>query len=144
VSGIGGKREGAETYMETAIRETVEELFGVSQVPLALIHRIITTVKAISVKQMGPYVMVVYNFNDLEKVLEIVGRYLKKCPLYNKIPKRLMPLILERKIPVTPRPELFYLAILPIVKNASVDVEFLEDIETIQFTSSGCLSEGGT
>ena len=137
VSGIGGKREGLETYMETAIRETVEELFHVKHVPLVLIRKIILTVKPQDVGKNGSYILVIYNFNDLEKILKIVRRMLTSCPIYKKIPKTVIALILERKTRVKGA-EIIHLCILPMIKNARLDIAFHEDVLMIladQFSS---------
>ena len=131
VSGIGGKREAGEKYMETAIRETVEELFGFKKVSPALIDRIISKMEPRSVKQTGPYVLVIYNFNDLEKMIEIVRREVTTSPLYKVFPRTLIDLVLKRELQADPRPEVFYLSLLPAVKNATINLDFLGDIEVI-------------
>ena len=131
VSGIGGKREGGEKYMETAIRETVEEVFGLAEVSPVLIGRIISKVEPRVVKQMGAYVLLIYNFNDLEKIIEIVRGEVRVSPLYKVFPRTLLELILKREGAAEPRPEVFYLSLLPAVKNTTIDVEFLEDIKIV-------------
>jgi hypothetical protein len=131
VSGIGGKREGSELYMETAIRETVEELFGIEKVPYGLICKLIVRLKPTKVHKIGTYVMVVYKFSELEKIIEIVKRDLKSSPLYSTLPKTIMELILTRVSDKEPLPEVLHLAILPIVKNSILDVEFVEDVRIL-------------
>ena len=141
ISGIGGKREGTETYMETALRETVEELFGLSVVPLDLLSRMKGLLEPRRIHKTGSYVLVIYNFNDLEKILELVKRDVKVSPLYKTLPKSISELLLDRtmpvenlpvvNLPVANLPEISHLCLLPVMKNCIIDVEFLEDIDII-------------
>ena len=141
ISGIGGKREGTETYMETALRETVEELFGLSVVPLVLLSRMKGLLEPRRIHKTGSYVLVIYNFNDLEKILELVKRDVKVSPLYKTLPKSISELLLDRtmpvenlpvvNLPVANLPEISHLCLLPVMKNCIIDVEFLEDIDII-------------
>jgi len=131
ISGIGGKREGNETYMETAMRETVEELFGLSVVPPALIARLIHHMEPRRIERVGTYVIIMYNFEDLEKILKIAHRYIKTSPVYRLVPHTVSSLVLNRRSDVKPRPEISHFAVVPILNDPIIDVEFLEDIETI-------------
>jgi len=131
VSGIGGKREGAETYMETAIRETVEELFGLDTVPPALVSKLTASLPPRGLHCIASYVMIVYNFNDLQEMIEIVKRKVGHSPLYKAFPKNVTDLVLKRRTDVVPRPEVLHLSLLPLVKNFSLDADFLEDIEIV-------------
>ena len=131
VSGIGGKREGSEWYMETAIRETVEELFHIDPVPATLIRRIILSVEPTRVEKMGSYVLVIYNFKDLEKILEIVRNEIKLSPVYKTLPKTVSDLMLERILAPDSRAEITHLCLVPLVKNAKMDISFQEDIHFV-------------
>jgi len=131
VSGIGGKRENSESYIETALREMVEELFGIQQVPLVLLRRLVIMMEPRQIQQVGSYVLVVYSFNDLDKIIETVCSEIKVSPLYSVMPKTITDLVLGRKVRVEPAPEIFYLSIIPMVKKAIVDVVFIEDIQII-------------
>jgi len=135
ISGIGGKREGTESYIETALRETVEELFGLSVVPLVLLNRMKGLLEPRRIHKTGSYVLVIYNFNDLEKILELVRRDVKVSPLYKTLPKSISELMLDRSMPVENPPEISHLCLLPVVKNCIIDVEFLEDIDIILGTT---------
>ena len=131
VSGIGGKREGSETYMETAMRETVEELFGLNKVSYGLICKLAIVLKPLNVQKINSYVLVVYSFNELEKIIETVRREIKTSPVYLVFPKTVSDLVLKRVSDVHPAPEIMHLAILPIVKNSILDAEFVEDIRIV-------------
>jgi hypothetical protein len=131
VSGIGGKREGSETYMQTAIRETVEELFHIDSVSAILIRRIILAVEPTRVEKTGSYVLVIYNFKDLEKILEIVRNEIKISPVYKVLPKTVSDLMLERILAVEPRAEVTHLCLVPLVKDARMDLSFQEDLELV-------------
>ena len=130
ISGIGGKKEVGETYMQTAIRETVEELFEFKTISAALIEEIKQTVKPQRVLQNDNYVFGVYTFADLEAMLKIISRYELKTELYDIFPLSLMDLVFKRKL--ISKPEISHLCILPLVKhtksNPFVNAYFVEDM----------------
>ena len=139
ISGIGGKREEGESYMDTAIRETVEELFEFKDTPKELLGELKTSIVPQKVLQNGSYIIVVYNFNDLERFLSIIQKYKLHSVLYNEFPKNLMELIFNRnlefpskKVDVFFKPELSHLSLLPLVQhdkaNPFVDPYFVKDM----------------
>jgi len=132
INGIGGHRKGAETYLQTALRETVEELFGLDDVPVTLIQTLGQTLKTSRVHKSGSYVLVIYTFADLETLLKVVERAVRRSPLYRVFPKTLSSLIIDRDPNVNPRPEIIHLCILPVVKGCFVDSQLLEDMEIIK------------
>jgi hypothetical protein len=135
ISGIGGKKEEGETYLETAIRETIEELFEVFDFPKTLITDIKSVIPQ-RIIQNGKYIMIVYNFADLEEILKIVKKYKILSPLYDKVPMNLMDLIFTRKLVYSNpdpfwKPEISHLSLLPIVNHKGihfVDSGFIEDM----------------
>ena len=74
VSGIGGMRSGDESYIITALRELVEELYGCAQVPVALIHKLMTKFEPVTVFRNENYINVVYTFEDLEGMLKCINK----------------------------------------------------------------------
>lgn len=129
ISGIGGKREEGETYSITAIRETVEELFEVDA-SYELILKIKKEIRPKRVIKNGSYVFVVYDFRDLEKLLDILRYHRIKSKLYDKFPRTLMELIFNRKD--TESSEISGLALLPIVEhnpsNPFIDPHLISDM----------------
>jgi len=130
ISGIGGKKEAGETYMDTAIRETVEELFEV-EVSADLIKEL----KAIppeKIVQNGSYIIAVYTFINLEEMLKHMKRKGITSKLYDTMPLTLMELIFNRKL--VENPEISHLALLPLVKHGDaplVDKYFIKDMPAL-------------
>ncbi len=136
ISGIGGGRESGETYMQTAMRETLEELFEFEKIP-DIVYKEFQTVLPKKILQNGNYIMVVYDFKDLEDVLKIVSKHNLKSVLYDKLPLTLNELLFNRKLTPTTnnvfyKPEISHLCLLPVVEhnkaNPFVDAYFVEDM----------------
>ena len=135
ISGIGGKKEEGETYIETAIRETIEELFEVSDISKSLIEDI-KSITPQRIIQNGKYIMIVYNFADLEEILKIVKKNKISSPIYDKIPVNLMDLLFNRKLVYSNpdpfwKPEISHLSLLPVVNHKGahfIDSGFIEDM----------------
>jgi len=129
ISGIGGKKEEGETYMQTALRETLDELFEV-EAASELILKIKKEIRPKKVVKNGSYVFVVYDFKDLEKLLGILRYHRIKSKLYDTFPKTLMELIMTRKN--TESSEISGLALLPLVEHNSsnpfVDPHLISDM----------------
>jgi hypothetical protein len=116
ISGIGGgKDESDKSYIHTAIREMIEELFDISEVPLPLIHDIERHILPTRFIQSGSYIMAIYRLSDIQLILRLVKRHKLISPIYDKIPTTLDDLIFKRKIPEDRVPEITHLAILPVV-----------------------------
>jgi len=132
VSGFGGKRQGTETFIETALRETIEELFHIksTHIPQGLLDRIRDTVVPERIMYQGPYRAIIYTFDHLIEILACVKYYIGKSHLYpDGIPMTLNELIIERKI--DPSAEISQLCLLPVSKNLSIDSLFIKDINRI-------------
>ncbi len=101
ISGLGGKREAEESWYETAIRETVEELFHVSEIPAALLDAL-AKLQPLDVlfQTRAGYVCIVYNIQDLPVFLRICRRFLQSSPLYPTFPTSIASLLLDRRIAV--------------------------------------------
>ncbi len=99
ISGLGGKREADESWYETAIRETVEELFHVSEIPTALLDAL-AKLQPLDVlcQRRAAYVCIVYNMQDLPVFLRICRRFLQSSPLYPTFPTSIASLLLGRCI----------------------------------------------
>jgi len=137
ISGIGGKKEEGETFSDTAIRETLEEIFEFDSIPKDLINEINKKVVPTKIIQNGNYIMVVYTFEDLERILTIVKKFNLKSLLYDSIPTTLLDLMFKRNITYESKnlfykPEISHLSLLPVVEhkleNPFVDTFFIEDM----------------
>ncbi len=129
ISGLGGKREGDEFLEETAIRETVEELFEIKTLPSGLVQRIERDCVPRKILQNGAYGIIVYNFKDLDKILRICSSYKIVSPLYTKFPRTLDQLLFGRL--QGSLAEVTHLALLPFVSEQVIDPSFIEDMQIL-------------
>jgi hypothetical protein len=118
ISGIGGSREGNETYMFTAFREMVEELFEYPNPPKEMIETLIALESPKKESELEKYIILSYSFEFLVHALKHIASYNLPSKLYDEFPLTLTDLILKRKC-ITPDPELSHLCLLPIVKYMS-------------------------
>jgi hypothetical protein len=96
LSGIGGKKEYNETYMDTAIREMVEELFDNMYISKELIQKLKKLYTPEMVFQVHTYISVVYSFDDLESMLHTIAEFGLKSRVYERMPLTLNALIENR------------------------------------------------
>lgn len=130
ISGLGGKREGDEFLEETAIRETVEELFEIHSLPSGLVQRIENLCTPRQILQNGAYGAIVYTFKDLDKILRICSSYKLVSPLYTKFPRTLDQLLFGR-LQSSSSVEVTHLALLPLVSKQVIDPSFIEDMQIL-------------
>ena len=93
IGGFGGKSHDAESRAETALRETIEELFGVIDVPAELIRKLPISQNTIEYPE---YTCFVYNFDDLQTFIRRAGRYINSSPLYSVFPTTVWELLQNR------------------------------------------------
>ena len=113
VSGIGGKRDDCEEFVQTALREMLEELFGIYDRP-----DFITALMAIPYDRLaisGDYVSLIYSFSSLEKIMAELVRLNAVSLLYNEMPLCLADLILKRSNLIDS--EISHLCLLPVVRH---------------------------
>ena len=96
ISGIGGTKEDGETYMDTALREMIEEIFDVVDVPKDLLVTLKRRFPPRIVFQQYTYIIATYSFKDLEKMLKAISKFGLKSRLYDTIPTTLYELVLFR------------------------------------------------
>lgn len=127
ISGFGGSRMNGEDYHQTAIRETVEELFNaVPSTELIVRLQSIPYAKRI---MNDSYVALVYSFVDLIKFMEICKDYLVNSSLYQKFPETILELILNRNIIESSEVQQLY--ILPLNHELHIDKNFLSDLSQL-------------
>jgi hypothetical protein len=141
ISGLGGNRNECETFMVTALRETLEELLDVQEVPPGLIQRLEkelrpTSIRGKYVDGWGIYVVVIYTFEDLLKILKRAEEASVKSPLYTKFPRTLSTLLLDRDPAMNPNTEITYLTILPVgtpYSHTPIHQDLVEDMDSLKF-----------
>lgn len=127
LDGIGGSREEGETAIETAFRETLEELFDI--VPsAALVAELRRSFKPRSKFQTGQYICFVYNFKTLEKMMVFLKGHALRSPLYKVFPVTVSELLFNRRIRPT---ELTHLSLIPFVDELSLEEHFLKDFSKV-------------
>ena len=112
ISGIGGKREGCEEFVETAMREMLEEIFGIYARPDFVTALMVVPYERLLIS--GDYVSLIYSFSSLEKILVELVRLNAMSSLYNEFPLTLNDLILKR---IITKSEISHLCLLPVVKH---------------------------
>ena len=126
INGIGGKAEEGEEPQATALRETMEEIFGIS----FDIEKIRLTTQKIIVKK--EYTIFVYTFDDLEKMCSILKEGQAVSPMYSEIPTTVWDLITKR---LPNDSEVRSLCILPVVDHPRhipfVEPYFVSDIRSL-------------
>ena len=115
ISGIGGKSLDGELTLETALRETVEELFGMPPTRW-LLNGLLGYFRSRRAVQNGSYTMYIFSLHDLYDFMAIVRGFMLTSPDQPAFPGTLVDLVLERRAP--PDAEVTCLAIVPIVKDA--------------------------
>jgi hypothetical protein len=134
LSGLGGKKEGDEDVFTTGLRETLEELFELFYVPPGWIEQIQCSVPHKGLLKNGDYVSILYSFDDLQKILEILKTLSCKSDLYDDFPTNLLALVFNRKQMDKP-PEVSHLTFVPLVFHTTetpfVSPEFLKDMRLL-------------
>ena len=133
ISGFGGKRHGTETYIQTALRETLEELFDVKPVSVHLIELIETNLTPSQVLKNKPkdglYYTLHYSFDDLKQILKYASPYCVDTPLYEEWPTSIQRLIFHRNIEKAS--EVSHICLLPLTGKITIDDNFKMDIYSI-------------
>ena len=134
LSGLGGKREGEESYLVTALRETIEELFEIQRVPLEWIEEIQSSIRHRGILKNGDYISVLYSFEDLEVILFILQQKNATSELYEQFPRSVFELVFHRKLLEYPA-EVSHLTLLPLVQHnletPFVSPYFLKDMRLL-------------
>jgi hypothetical protein len=133
ISGLGGAKAEGETPFDTALRETLEELFEVQDPPQALLSELEATLTPSSVLQNGTYIMFVFSFADLEAILRLAKLHIAHTKMYSTFPETLVELVFGRQS--QPEAEISHLVLLPLVRHDSanpfVSADFLQDITAL-------------
>jgi hypothetical protein len=129
ISGFGGKALEGETCADTSIRETLEELFHIQDIPADIIRTISIECMPQRYLQNGEYTILVYRFEDLFDWGLILSKSNVVSPLYDSIPLTVADLLFKRK--QVEGTEIKCLCLLPFQKNLVISSHFLEDISLL-------------
>jgi hypothetical protein len=125
VSGFGGMALDQEESIHAALRETVEELLGLFDIP-QIIDDIFVHFLPRRFFQNGPYLLLQYSFEDLEDILKTIRDYNVASPYYDVFPLNVPDLLFHRK--KIEGAEIQTLALLPLEDGMQLDQAFLSDI----------------
>lgn len=125
LSGFGGMALENEESITAALRETVEELLGLFDVP-DIIDDLFLHCMPRHFFQNGTYLLLKYTFQDLEDILRIIQAYNVPSPYYTRFPLTIQELLFTRKKDQTA--EIKSLALLPLEDGIQLDNAFLSDI----------------
>ena len=99
ISGIGGKPIGNETPIQTAFRETIEELFGL-QPSKNLIEVLVDNFGFKPEVRNDSYTMFIYTVDELLRFLCVVKSHAGPSPYYTTFPTSLDSLLFDRRTPL--------------------------------------------
>jgi len=134
ISGFGGSRKVGENYFDTAMRELLEELLEIK--PNAdLLAYLNSEFQPNKVLINGTYIILQYSLNDIDTLLEIVGRFNYYSVIYNQMPINLLDLIFTRKY--LKGMEVVNIIILPFINDFIIDPNFRKDIELVNSQMQG-------
>jgi len=126
ITGIGGKKKGNELPYQTAVREMVEELFEIEEIPedlLTHLENILNFDTLIGSKYYDTFVM---SFDVLKKITGVVNQFSVKSKVYDTIPESIMELIFMRK--QVENAEFTHLVLVPCMYNVALDKNYMSDI----------------
>jgi len=125
ISGFGGMALENEESIHTALRETIEELLGLFDIP-QILDDIFVHFLPRRFYQNGPYLLLHYTFEDLEDILKTIRDYNIQSPYYDTFPLNIQDLMFHRK--KNKDAEIQCLALLPLEDGMQLDDAFLGDI----------------
>lgn len=126
LSGFGGKAFEGECSIDTAIREALEELFHIQDIPAAVIRTISIESMPQRYLKNGEYTILVYRFEDLYDWGLILSKSNIISPVYDVIPFNISELLFKRKY--IEGAEIKCLSLLPLKNGLIISPHFLEDI----------------
>jgi hypothetical protein len=129
ISGFGGSRKVGEGYFDTAMREVLEELLEIKPTE-QLLHALNLEFQPSRVMINGSYIVLQYSLDDINTLLDIVGRYYSNSPIYTTMPMNLVDLVFKRRY--LKGMEVLNVIVLPLVNDCVIDRNFRKDIDLIE------------
>lgn len=131
ITGIGGKQKDNELPYQTAIRETLEELFEFVEIPEDLINEISASIVLVNIIGSKSYSVFILSFFDLQNIIDIVNKYSNlESNVYRKIPKNISDLLLNRQS--YKDAELKHLVLIPVCEYIEIEKYFMNDIKVFK------------
>jgi 8-oxo-dGTP pyrophosphatase MutT (NUDIX family) len=112
-SGFGGKRRDSETAWQTALREVIEELFGL-RVKKDVLHSLVEKITPMEFFQNGTYVCFVCPLHIVFELATYLEGFGYKSPFYIKFPISVYELLESRNYESVDRVEITDLTLLTV------------------------------
>ena len=129
-SGFGGKVEKTDkTPLHTAIREVIEEIFGIN--PSEHIIRWINNIKVQQIINRHGYILHVCDINELKWISAILVFFGEKSPYYKQLPSDITELLTERNAPEDAEVPTIEFLNKSTIEQMQVDHHFLKDIQLL-------------
>lgn len=125
-SGFGGKRRESETAWQTALREVIEELFGL-RVKKDVLHSLYEKITPMEFFQNGTYVCFVCPLQIVFELASYLEGFGYKSPFYIKFPTSVYELLESRNYELVDRVEITDLTLLTISAE-SLDPHYKSDL----------------
>lgn len=127
ITGIGGKPKDGETIKQTALRETIEELFEFEEIPEALMRLLNVVLTFDSMITRSGYSIFIMTFADLNLIFRtLLMVHNLKSKVYDVLPTCLNQLIMDRKI--HPDAEFSHMLLLPYENGVTINKRLVNDI----------------
>lgn len=127
ITGIGGKQKDGEQLFRTAIRETIEELFGLREIPSILMEVVESAVKPTRAVFNKGFTQYFCTFDDLGILLVLARLYTNgTSPYYAEFPTTLQELLLDRIN--TEGAEIAQLVLIPYEADVRIARHLLGDL----------------
>lgn len=127
-SGFGGKRHGEETAWQTALREVVEELFGL-RVKKDVLHSLYEKITPMEFFQNGTYVCFVCPLRVVFEIATYLEGFGYKSPFYIKFPITVYELLESRTYENFERVEITDLTLLDSSSEQPMDPHYKSDLK---------------
>ena len=126
ITGIGGKPKEGETLFATAIRETIEELFGIKNCPPKIVSIFESSLGCYKTAENQGFTHFFCTFDELKVFLRFSKTAFETSPFYDTFPLSIEELLLHRKN--TERAEITHLCLLPFVVDSRIARHLISDI----------------
>lgn len=126
ITGIGGKKQNNELPYETALRETLEEMFEFHNIPFELLNELNASLRFDNIISSKKYTNFIMSFHDLQLILNIINKYNLKSRVYKTLPKNFNELIYQREF--VNNTEISKLYFFPLKENPDFDFSLNLDI----------------
>jgi len=142
ISGFGGSKDPGENVFQTAVRETLEDIYEFEELPEKLIEQIIQQIgKPYEIKKTTTngytYVTLIYGLRKLEKIIKLVYQFMKNRQItslaYEILPQNIGELLFLRR---DPQKEIISVCVLPLDKISGdgykIHPDFQKDINFLK------------